>query len=85
MTDYYALTGIVFDADDVAASSVCAAPGDPQHGAYEDACANPGAALFSGHACSPECDFGWVLNGTTRCVAGSLVEIATCVGLLLHL
>ena len=80
MTDYYALTGVAFDTDDVAASSMCTAPAAPEHGAYEDACATPGSALLSGYTCAPTCISGFTSIGTTRCVAGSLVETATCVG-----
>ena len=81
MTDYYALTGQAFDAEDVAASSSCSVPAAPENGAYaaDSACATVGASLQSGWACTATCNEGFCSAGSTKCVKGVITETSTCV------
>lgn len=80
MTDYYVLHGVDLSAD-VASSSTCTSPAAPQNGAYaaDSACATAGATLYSGNKCTPTCNSGYVVSGTTRCVKGAVTETASCV------
>jgi hypothetical protein len=78
MTDYHALTGIEFGAEDVAAASTCSAPAAPSHGSYTGVCATAGATMQSGWQCTLECDGGYTASGTTTCVKGQISEEASC-------
>ena len=81
MTDYYLLTGNTFsNTNSIASTSSCSAPAAPDNGAYTGtACATAGATLYSGYTCSPTCNTGYTVSGTTRCVKGAITETATCV------
>jgi hypothetical protein len=47
-------------------------------GSYAGSCA-AGQTLLSGNTCTPSCVAGYEPCGTTRCVAGTVTELATCV------
>jgi len=79
MTDYYVLTGITLDDEAVDSASTCAVP-SVSHGIYDTDPCVAGATMFSGWQCSPTCEDGYALSGTTRCVGGTLVETASCDG-----
>jgi len=77
MSDYYLLTGVTLDQDAVSAESTCEVP-SIDHGTYDLGSCSAGGTMYSGWQCTPTCEDGYDLTGTTICVGGILTAVASC-------
>ncbi|KAH8064092.1 DNA binding protein [Aureococcus anophagefferens] len=79
MTDYYVITGNVFQNMDtfVADGTTCTVAAQPDNGVYASEYCETGDTLYSGNGCHVTCDDGYTASGITRCVEGAFVEYAT--------
>jgi hypothetical protein len=84
MTDYYLYNGVnPGGGSSIDSSSMCIVPADPANGQYstyagERVC-TAGDSIYSGNACIPNCDSGYVASGMTMCVGGVITSTASCV------
>ena len=78
MDHYYLLTGLEFPgSNSVSTASTCATPSAPSNGKFKGDCADD-STMYSGWTCDVLCDSGYAVNGSLKCVGGTIFNDAEC-------